>query len=98
MKTKEHWFKKFNDVTMIFNKKTNLQVMYARDFRVSIPAFKDLKINTKTLAIIAILLILFFRVFMPFGLFVLRHHTTKFSSLGTLVLLSYQNQSSEGAL
>ena len=48
MKIKDHSFKKFNDVTVILSKKTNLQIIYARGFRVSIPACKDLKINTKT--------------------------------------------------
>ena len=70
MKTKENCFKNFNDVKVVLNKKkTNLQVMYKRDFRVSFPACKDLNINIKTLKILVILLILFFRVFRLFGLF-----------------------------
>ena len=32
---------------MIFNKKTSQQIMYIRDFRTSILAWKDYKINTK---------------------------------------------------
>ena len=49
MKTKENCFKNFNDVKVILNnnKKKNLQVMYVRDFRASILACKDDKINTK---------------------------------------------------
>ena len=43
--------------------------MYVRDVRASIPVCNDLKINLKTLRILAILLILFFRIFSPFGLF-----------------------------
>ena len=49
--------------------KKKLHVMYVRDFRASIPVCNDLKINLKTLKILAILLILFFRIFSPFGLF-----------------------------
>ena len=41
MKTKENCFKNFNDVKVILKKKTNLQVMYARDFRASIHACKE---------------------------------------------------------
>ena len=90
MKTKENCFKSFIDVKVILNKKkTNLQVMYVRDFRVSVFACKDYKIKTKTLKILVILLILFFSVFRPLGLFTLCSHATKFSSLGTSVLLSY---------
>ena len=96
MKTKENCFNNFNDARVILNKKTNLKVMYVRDFRASIPVCKDLVIKTQK--ILAILLILFLRVFRPFGLSTLCHHTTKFSSLGISVLLSYQRESPEGAL
>ena len=96
MKAKENCFNNFNDARVILNKKTNLKVMYVRDFRASIPVCKDLVIKTQK--ILAILLILFLRVFRPFGLSPLCHHTTKFSSLGTSVLLSYQRESPEGAL
>ena len=64
--------------------------MYVRDFRVSVSVCKDLKINIKTLKNFAILLILFFKAFRPFRLFTLCHHTKKFSSLSTSVLLSSQ--------
>ena len=63
--------------------------MYVRDFRVTIPAFKINKINTKALKIIFLLLILFFSVFQPSGLFRSCSHTAKFSSVYTAVLLSY---------
>ena len=43
--------------------------MYVRDFRASFPACKDFKINIKILKIFVILVISFFRVFRPFGLF-----------------------------
>ena len=46
MKRKEN-VKNFNDAKVILNKKTNLQVMYVRDFRASIFACKDYMINTK---------------------------------------------------
>ena len=72
--------------------------MYVGDFRASVPKCKDLKINIKTSKILVILLILFVRVFGSFGLFTLFHHTTKFSSLATAVLFSYQSQSSRGGL
>ena len=58
MKTKENFFKNINDL-----KKTNLQVMYVRDFRVSILVCKDCKIKPKTLKIPVILLILFSLVY-----------------------------------
>ena len=57
--------------------------MYVRDFRASILVCKDYKINTKTLKILVILLILFFSVLRPLGLFTLCSHATKFSSLST---------------
>ena len=85
MKTKQNCFKNFNDGKVILNKKKQ-------------SVCKDLKINIKTLTILVILLILFFRVFRIFGLFTLCHRITKFSSLGTSVLLSYQRQLSGGAL
>ena len=47
MKTKENCFKNFNDAKVILNKKTNLQVIYVRDLRASIPVCKDSKINIK---------------------------------------------------
>ena len=50
---------------------------------------KDYKINTKTLKILVILLVLFFNVFRRLGLFTMRSDATKFSSLGTSVVLSY---------
>ena len=66
-----------------------LQVMCVRDFRPSILACKDYKINTKTSKILAFILILFFSVIRLLGLFTLCSHATKFSSLGISVLLSY---------
>ena len=45
-------------------KKTNLQIMYVRDFRPSILACKDYKINTKTLKIPVILLVYFFNCYL----------------------------------
>ena len=45
MKTKENCFKNFNDVKVILNKKTNLQVMHVRDFRANSFVCKDYKIN-----------------------------------------------------
>ena len=87
MKTKENCFKNFNDVKVIFNKnKANLQVMYVRDFRVSILACTDYKMNTKILKILVILVIFFVSVFRPLGLFTLCSHATKFSSIVTYVL------------
>ena len=62
--------------------------MYVRDLKTSILACKDYKINTKTLKILVILLTSFFSVFRPLG-FTLCSHVTKFSSLGTSVILSY---------
>ena len=76
MKIKENYFKNFNDVKVILNKKKNLQVMYVRDFRASILACKAYKINIKTtLKILAFLFILFVSVFWP--LFTLCSHGTK---------------------
>ena len=46
LKTKKNCFKNFNEVKVILKK--NLLVMYVRDFRASILACKDYKINTKT--------------------------------------------------
>ena len=89
MKTKKNCFKNFNDEKVSLNKKTKLQLMYVRDFRASIRACKDSKINTKTLRILGFLLILFISVFRPLRLFTLYSHATKFSSLDTSVLLSY---------
>ena len=63
--------------------------MYVRDNRASIFACKDYKINTKTVKILVILLVLFFNVFRRLGLFTMRSDATKFSSLGTSVVLSY---------
>ena len=88
MKTNENCFKNFDGVKVILNKKNNLKVTYLRDFRADILACKDYKINTKTLNNLVILLILFFSVFRPLGLFTLCSYGTKFSSLGTSVLLS----------
>ena len=65
--------------------------MYARNFRVSNLTCKDYRINTKTLKTIAILLILFFKVFRPLALFTLCSHATKFSSLSLSVFLSFKN-------
>ena len=89
VKTKENCFKNCNARKVILNKKTNLQVMYVREFRASILASKDQKINTETLKILVFLLILFFSVFRPLGLFTLCSHATKSSSLSTSVVLSY---------
>ena len=55
-----------------------LQVMYARDFRASILAYKNYKINTKTLKILVFLPILFFSVFRLLRLFTFCSHATKF--------------------
>ena len=62
--------------------------MYVRDLRASIPACEDYKINTKTLKILAIFLILFFSVFRPLELFSLCIHATHLSSLDTSAFLS----------
>ena len=86
MKSNENCFKNFNGTKVILNKRTNLQVMYVRDFRVSILACKDYKINTKMFKILFILLMLFFSVYRLLGLFMLCSHATKFSSS---FLLSY---------
>ena len=59
---------------------------------------KILGLISKTLKILAILPILLLYVFRSFGLFTFCHHTTRFSSLGTSVLLSYQPQSPRGSL
>ena len=64
--------------------------MYVRNLRVNILACKDYKINTKTSKIV-ILLILFFIVFRPLGLFTLCSHATKFSSFGTWSFVLYIN-------
>ena len=82
-------FWKFKDEKVILKKKANLQEMYVRDFRVTIPACKINKINTNALKIIFLLLILFFSVFRPSGLFRSCSLTAKFSSVYTAVLLSY---------
>ena len=55
----------------------------------TILAGNDYKINTRTLKILVLLLILFFSVFKALVLFTLCSHATKFSSLGISVLLSY---------
>ena len=90
MKTKQDCFKNFDDVKVILNKKeTNLQVMYVTDFRASILACKDYKINKKTLKILVTVLIFFFSVFRPLRLFMLCSHATNFSSLSTSLLLCY---------
>ena len=77
----------FNDIKGILNKK-NPQVISARDFRASILACKDYKINTKTW-IIVILLVLFFSAFRPLELFTLCSHATKFSSFSTCYFALY---------
>ena len=64
-------------------------VMYVRDFRVSILVCKDYKINTKTLKIFVFLPIIFFSVFRLLRLFMLCSHATKFSPLGKSALISY---------
>ena len=94
MKTKENCFKNFNDVKVILNKKTNFRVMCVRDFRASFPACKDLKINIKILKIFVILVISFFRVFRPFGLFSLCCVIIKQSFLPMVHLFFYLIRSS----
>ena len=61
--------------------------MFVKDFKASILACKDCKINMKTLKTLPILLILCFSVFRSLGLFALCSHPTEFSSLSTAVLL-----------
>ena len=60
---KRKLFQKFGK-KVILNKKTNLQIMYVRDFRPSILACKDFKINTKTLKIPVIFLVYFFNCYL----------------------------------
>ena len=51
MKTKENCFKSFNDAKVVLNKKNpkNVEVMYVRDFRASVPVCKDIRINIKNI-------------------------------------------------
>ena len=85
MKTKENCFKNVNDKkwSLTKNRKT-LQVMYVRDFWVSILACKDYKINTKTLKILVFHVILFFSVSRSLGLFTLCSLAANFLSLANL--------------
>ena len=87
IKTKKNCFKNFNDVKMILNKKTTRNVCKKLQSKYS--CVKITRLNTKALKILVSLLVLFFSAFCPLGLFTLCSHATKFSSLGTSVLVSY---------
>ena len=98
MITKENCFKNLNDARVILNKKTNLQVMYLTDFRANIPVCKDLKINMKKNKNSCYSSHIILQTIQVFWIIYLVPYTTKFSSLCTSVLLSYQRQSPRGAL
>ena len=72
---------------MILNKKTTRNVCKKLQSKYS--CVKITRLNTKALKILVFLLVLFFSAFCPLGLFTLCSHATKFSSLGTSVLVSY---------